>query len=125
MPSPRRKNPVLLRRAPLSGRVNVLTNYRRGGEGERDTITVVGDGKHDVTAAFYAIALEELLDGKGHAEHIASQPSPDIVSILDGAADGEDLTGEQRAQVRSFRERLALVVSDHNARLESGELADA
>lgn len=117
-----RKNPVLLRRAPLSGRINALTNYRRSGDGP---IEVVGDGKHDVTAAFYALMLEELLDGKGHAEHDASQPTPGIIAILDGAADGEQLTDEERAQLRSFRERFRAIVEDHNARVESGELAKA
>lgn len=117
-----RKNPVLLRRGPLSGRINALTNYRRSGDGP---IKVVGDGKHDVTAAFYALMLEELLDGKGHAEHEASQPSPDIVAILDGAADGDELSDEHRTQIRSFRERLRAIVEDHNARSESGELARA
>ncbi|HEY0278630.1 MAG TPA: hypothetical protein VGC32_10215 [Solirubrobacterales bacterium] len=120
-----RKNPVLLRRAPLSGRINVLTNYSRGEINGHDTITVRGDGKHDVTTAFYALMLEELMDGKGHAEHEASQPTPDIVAILDGAADGEQLTGVERAQLRSFRERLARIVEDHNARSESGELERA
>jgi hypothetical protein len=117
-----RKNPVLLRRAPLSGRVNALTNYRRSGDGP---IEVRGDGKHDVTAAFYALMLEELLDGVGHAEHEASQPTPDIIAILDGAADGDQLDDEHRAQIRSFRERLARIVEEHNRRSESGELAKA
>jgi hypothetical protein len=116
---------VLLRRAPISSRINVLTNYRRKVVGESDMITVVGDGKHDVTAAFYALMLEELFDGKGHAEHEASLPSPDIVSILDGAADGDDLSDEQRAQIRSFRERLCAIAEDHNARAEAGELERA
>jgi hypothetical protein len=117
-----RKTPVPLRRAPLSGRINALTNYTRTGDGP---ITVRGDGKHDVTAGFYALTLEELLDGVGHAEHDASQPTPDIVAILDGAADGDELTDEHRAQIRSFRERLARIVEDHNARIASGELERA
>lgn len=117
----RRKTPVLLRRAPLSGRINALTSYRRPG----DAITVVGDGKHDVTASFYAIVLEELLDGKGHAEHDATQPAPDIISILDGVADGDPISDEQRKQVRAFRERLRAIALDHNARIESGELERA
>ena len=88
-------------------------------------VEVVGDGKHDVTAAFYALMLEELLDGKWHAEHEASQPTPDIIPILDGAADGDDLTVDHRAQIRSFRERLREIVEAHNARSESGELEAA
>lgn len=118
-----RKNPVILRRAPLSGRINALTNYRWVNDGKM--LSVVGNGKHDVTAAFYAIALEELLDGKGHAEHEALQSCPDIVAILDGAADGDELTDEQRGQIRAFRERLRSIVEDHNRRIESGELSDA
>lgn len=120
-----RKTPILLRRAPLSGRINVLTNYGRKEINGKDIIDVRGDGKHDVTTAFYAIALEELLDGKGHPEHDASQPAPDIVSILDGVADGDPISDEQRAQVRAFRERLRNMCVAHNARIESGELTSA
>jgi hypothetical protein len=118
-----RKRPVLLRRAPLSGRINALTNYRWS-EG-KSTLKVLGDGKHDVTAAFYALMLEELMDGKGHAEHDASQPCPNIIAILDGVADGDPITDEQRGEVRALRERLKAIADDHNARIESGELSNA
>ena len=119
-----RKTPVLLRRAPLSGGVSVLTNYRRGEVNGRNTLTVVGDGKHDVTAAFYALVLEELMDGKvGQSGY--NQPCPDIVGILDGAAAGLELNLEERGQLRQFRERFRRIVEDHNARSESGELANA
>lgn len=117
-----RKNPVLLRRGPVSGRIYALTNYRRSGDGP---ITVVGDGKHDVTAAFYALMLEELLDGAEHMGGAAELPSPDIIVILDGVADGDVLDKQHQRQVRSFRERLARIVEDHNARIESGELGEA
>lgn len=116
-----RKTPVLLRRAPLSGDINVLTNYSRNGDGP---IKVRGDGKHDVSAAFYALLTQELLDGECHTD-VAGESSPDIIAILDGAADGDQLSDDQRAQVRSFRERLREIVEDHNARIESGELGNA
>jgi hypothetical protein len=121
-----RKTPILLRRAPISGRINVLTNYSRGEINGQDTITVRGDGKHDVTTAFYALMLEELLDGKTYAEDDArSLPTPDLVAILDGVADGLRLSDEERAKVRAFRERLKSIVEAHNARIESGELERA
>jgi hypothetical protein len=119
-----RKTPVLLRRAPLSGRINVLTNYSRSEINGNDMLTVRGDGTHDVSAAFYALLTQELLDGESHAG-VAGEPSPDIIAILDGAADGEKLSAEERAQVRSFRERLREIIEAHNARSESGELAAA
>jgi hypothetical protein len=109
-----RKTPILLRRAPLSGRINVLTNYRKS-SGTGRPLTVVGDGKHDVTAAFYALLLEELLD----------PDSADIVSILDGVADRHKITLAEAAQVRAFRNRLASIVTAHNERIETGELGDA
>lgn len=118
-----RKTPVLLRRAPISGGVNALTNYRWSKD--KSFLKAIGDGKHDVTAGFYALMLQELLDGEGHAERVASQPTPDIIAILDGVADGDELTEAQRGQVRAFRERLRAIVEDHNQRIESGELADA
>ena len=100
-----RKNPILLRRGPMSGRVQALTNYRYLNGGE--TLKVLGDGKHDVSGDFDALMLEELF----------ADDAPDIVSILDGAADGETLTDDERRQVRSFRERLRTVCERHNARL--------
>lgn len=100
-----RKTPVLLRPMPLSGGVAALTNYRRVDRGEGLTVIhVVGDGKHDVTADFDAIVCETLLD----------PDSPDIVSILDGVADGWKLTVGERAQVRAFRDRLRMILVRHN-----------
>lgn len=101
-----RKTPILLRRGPLSGRVEALTSYRYLNGGR--TLKVLGDGKHDVTSDFDALMLEELF----------ADDAPDIVSILDGAADGEVLTDEERAQVRAFRERLRAACERHNARIE-------
>ena len=120
-----RKTPVLLRRAPLSGRINVLTNYVRGeAPGGQTMIEVRGDGKHDVTAAFYAILLEELLDGEGH-EGVAGEAASSLIAILDGAADGEQLSKRDRNELRAFRERMVEIVDDHNARLEAGEVERA
>lgn len=119
-----RKTPILLRRAPLSGRINVLTNYSRKEINGLDMIQVRGDGKHDVSAAFYALLTQELLDGECHTD-LAAQPSPDIIAILDGAADGEKLSNDERAQLRSFRERLREIVEAHNTRAETGELRNA
>ena len=95
-----RKTPILLRKAPLSSRINVLTNYRRAGKAIRATI----DGKHDVTADFDALVCELLLD----------PDSPDIIGILDGVGDGALLTGAEKQQVRSFRFRLKNLVERHN-----------
>jgi hypothetical protein len=99
-----RKMPILLRRGPVSGRVNALTNYRWINHGK--SIRVVGSGKHDVSADYDALVLMELVD----------DGAEDIVGILDGAADGEALTDVERAQVRVFRERLKALVERHNAR---------
>jgi hypothetical protein len=96
-----RKTPVLLRRGPISGNINALLRYR---EVEDGVLHVAS--KHDVTADYTALMLEELLD----------PDSPDIAAILDGVADGEELTEEQRTQVRSFRERLVVVIERHNTR---------
>lgn len=119
-----RKTPVLLRRAPLSGRINVLTNYSRKEVKGLDVIEVRGDGKHDVSAAFHALMLEELMDGTRHRGGHCD-PVPDIIAILDGAADGEELSDEERGQLREFRERFREIVEAHNERNESGELERA
>ena len=102
---PARKNPILLRRGPLSGSVNALTNYRflNGGK----TLKVVGDGKQDVSHDFDALALEELIDNGAE----------NIVAILDGVADGDPITDDQRAEVRVLRERLKTMIERHNERL--------
>lgn len=97
-----RKTPILLRPAPMSGGVNVLTNYKYVAGGR--ILQVVGEGKHDVTADFDALVLQTLLD----------PDSPDIASILDGVADGETLNETERTQVRAFRERLVKIIERHN-----------
>lgn len=89
----------------MSGRVQALTNYRfiRGGE----VIKVATDGKYDVSSDFDALMLEELI----------ADDAPDIVGILDGAAEGIELSSEERAQIRVFRERLRSACERHNERL--------
>jgi hypothetical protein len=108
----KRKTPILLRRAPMSGGINALTNYRRSG----DMLRVVGDGKHDVTADFYAIILEELMDGKGTSSDY-DKPSPTIIMILDRVCQGEPLTVADREELHSFLGRLRTIVVEHNGRL--------
>jgi len=98
-----RKTPVLLRRAPLSGDINVLTRYTRP-KGRPDLIQTTTGGKHDVTADFDALVGELLLD----------PDSPDIIGILDGVGNGELLTGAEKQQVRSFRYRLKILLDRHN-----------
>jgi hypothetical protein len=104
-----RKTPVLLRRGPLSGDVMALLRYTRK-QTPRGEI-LMSSAKQDVTADFTVLMLEELLDGDEQWP-----ASPDIVSILDGVADGESLTDDERLQVRAFRERLALACLRHNER---------
>jgi hypothetical protein len=65
------------------------------------------DGKHDVTADFDGLMLEELFD----------DDSPDIVAILDGVAMGFKLNDNERRQVWSFRQRLLAACERHNARI--------
>lgn len=102
----RRETPILLRRGPLSRRVEALTNYRYINGGQ--TLKVLGDSKHDVSGDFDAIMLEELF----------ADDAPDIVGILDGVADGQLLMADEKAQVRAFRERFKAIVERHNARRE-------
>ena len=99
-----RKTPVLLRRAPLTGRIMVLTNYRwvKGGK----ILSVVGDGKHDVSADYDSLVLTELIDNG----------ADDIVATLDGVADGQEITDAERYECRVLRERLKEMIERHNAR---------
>ena len=103
-----RKTPILLRRGPVSGRVNALTRYSRLQRNGHELLKAATDSKHDVSADFDALMLEELF----------GDDSPDIVAILDGVADGQLLTADEKAQVRAFRERLRAACERHNARLE-------
>jgi hypothetical protein len=101
-----RKNPILLRRAPLMGGVSALTRYKWV---EKDgnphaLLQVVGDGKHDVTADFDALVCEMLLDD-----------SPDIAGILGGVADGQRLSDDECQQVADFRRNLVAIIERHNA----------
>lgn len=100
-----RKNPVLLRRGPISGRIHALRRYTLKGD------LLTAHDKDDVTADFYHLMMEEMF-GK-------EDKCPDIISILDGVADGYVLKDEEAAQVRDFRDRFAEIVTAHNERLES------
>lgn len=101
-----RKTPVLLRVAPLSKRINALTNYRHTeGSNGADIIVAATNGKHDVTADFDAIVLEMLLDPDAKS----------IVEQLDGAARGMKLTKADRAEIAAFRERLIAIIERHNS----------
>lgn len=100
-----RKTPILLRRAPVSGEIMALYRYTRKTVRGRDVIDAGFDGKQSVSGDFYVLACQELLD----------PDAPDIVGILDGVADGQALTDEERIQVRAFRERLKAMVERHNA----------
>lgn len=106
-----RKNPILLRRGPLSGRIEALTNYRKVTVGDRaGMIHVVGnDGKHDVSSDFDTLLLEELIP----------DPKSTIMAELDGAARGMELNEEERQVIQDFRDRLEAVINRHNARLEA------
>jgi hypothetical protein len=102
-----RKNPVLLRRSPLSGGVNALTNYRRvahPNDPESYILHAATNGKHDVTADFDALVLEALLD----------PDSPDIVEILEGCLLGEVLTGVEEKELRAFLDNLIALIERHN-----------
>lgn len=107
-----RKTPVLLRRGPLSGRINALTRYTEKG----GTIRVADGGKHDVSGDFAVLACQTLIDeGYGYDD------APDIAAILDGVADGHELKDGERKQVRAFRERLVVLMEDANEHTASGE----
>jgi hypothetical protein len=99
-----RKTPVLLRRGPMSGIVQAITNYRSSKEGY---IKVVGDGKHDVQSDFDTLLLEELIP----------DPQSTIMAELDGAARGMKLNEHERQIIAEFRKRLVTVIERHNARL--------
>jgi hypothetical protein len=103
-----RKTPILLRRGPMTGSVYAIHRYGHATlSNGREVIKAAIDGKQDITADFDALMLEELID----------PDAPDIVGILDGVADGESLTDDERGQVRAFRERLAAACERHNARV--------
>jgi hypothetical protein len=98
-----RKTPVLLRRAPLSGRIDALTGYTRKDGGR--ILQARPDGKHDVTADFDAIVCELLLDS-----------APDALPILDDVTSGEDyvLGEEAKEELRRFFEAIKEIVERHN-----------
>lgn len=113
-----RKTPVLLRRGPLTGDVVALLRYTHKTVRGREVIEAIS--KQDVTADFTVLMLDELMEADERW-----RDSPDIVGILDGVADGEELTAAERAQVRAFRERLAAACTRHNERGHGVQQSDA
>lgn len=103
-----RKTPILLRKGPMSGRIEAIYRYSRKIVRGRDVI--VAHGKQDVTADFDVLLLQELIP----------DAESSIVAELDGAARGIALNEEERAVVRDFRERLVVVIDRHNARSADG-----
>lgn len=103
-----RKTPILLRRGPMTGRIVALHRYTRRQVGDTEILKAALDGKQDVSSDFDALVLMELVDNGAE----------DIVGILDGVADGQELNDEERGQVRVLRERLKTMIERHNARLD-------
>lgn len=101
-----RKTPILLRRGPLSGRVEALTRYSYKRVRGREVLEA--HEKHDVSRDFDALVLEELIP----------DPKDSIISELDGAARGFELAEPERKVIADFRERLVALVERHNARVE-------
>lgn len=104
-----RKTPILLRRSPLSNRVMALYRYRTKTVRGAELIECGDSGRQDVTSDFEALMLAYLMD----------DGAENIVGILDGAADGEALTDEERAEVRVLRERVREACERHNAQMEA------
>jgi hypothetical protein len=102
-----RKTPIRLSRAPITGRVMVLTRYSVIERNGREVFKAALDGKHDVTADFDSLMLDELM----------ADDAPDMVAILDGVAGGHELSDNQRRQVSSFERRLRAACERHNARV--------
>lgn len=109
---PSQKNPILLRRAPLSGKVMALRRYTRKQVNGRDQIKA--SSKDDVNDDFESLMVEFLF---GDAD--GSNDCPNIIGILDGVADGEAIEDDDRREVRAFRERFRELVVRHNERMEA------
>jgi hypothetical protein len=100
----KRRTPILLRRAPMSGEVVVVHQYSTNKKGY---VRAHDDGKQSVQHEFDHLLLEELIP----------DPKSDIVATLDGAALGIGLNESERAEIRDFRERLINVITRHNTNL--------
>lgn len=99
-----RKHPVVLRKGPVSDAVYVLTNYRPMNDGK--VLKVIGDGKHDVSADYDSMVLEEFID----------YGADNIVGILDGVYQGETLSPDDLEEVRILHDRLVNLIERHNER---------
>jgi hypothetical protein len=104
-----RKTPILLRRSPLTQQVVALHRYTRKIVRGCEVLDTGMDGKQDVTTDFETLALMWLMD----------DGAENIVSILDGVADGQPLTVEERAEVRVLRERIREACERHNDRVDA------
>lgn len=102
MPSKKR---VLLRRGPVTGGVNALTNYSYKMHGTKEILRAASNGKHDVTADFDALVCEFLLD----------PDCGDIIEQLDGAVRCPDaLSKANREEIGRFRIKLMAIIKRHN-----------
>jgi hypothetical protein len=110
----RRKTPILLREGPLSGRVAAITRYTRTQFNGRDVIRAID--KYDVNDDFETLMLMRLFGDP-------KRDCPDIVAILDGAAEGEKLNDGERTQLRVFHDRLRELVLRENDRIDERKSA--
>lgn len=93
----------------MSGRVTAITRYTRKEVNGHEVIDA--HNKYDVNDDFEALMLYRLY---GEPE----RDCPDIIAILDGAADGETLNEDERAQLRIFHDRLRDLVLRENERID-------
>jgi len=98
-----RKNPILLRRGPISGRVEVITRYT-----EKDGV-VRAQTKHDVSDDFRALMLLTLMP-PGCA---------DLQPIMVRAAKGEELSEAEAESLGDFADRLGAEILANNEALEA------
>lgn len=92
-----RKNPILLRRGPLSGRVNAITNYTRKGD------LVKAIDQYDVSNDFRALMLETLMPPGNEG----------LQPLVVKAARGEKLTEAESEQLGDFADRLGAEITAH------------
>jgi hypothetical protein len=97
-----RKTPVLLRKGPVTGTIQALTNYRWRNGGR--VLQATDTGKHDVTADYDALTLETLLD----------PDAQEAACIIDQVIKGVPITAMQRKELRAFHGHLAAIIERHN-----------
>src|ERR1035438_2903780 len=111
-----RKTPILLRKSPLTERIQVITNYKMETRPSGvEMVKVIGnDGKHDVTADFDALVLEALLDDDAN----------DALCTIDALCDSETCDDAQLGRLRIFHGRFAELVERHNTEGHGAKQAD-